>query len=78
MSLKRGLLLIVALCWILPITMILIYFGYTISNNVQGRIEDTITASVETALVQTIDKFEGAMDASRAVSYDEVIENAYE
>jgi len=78
LSLKRGLMAIIALCWILPIAGIVIYSGYTVSHNVQGRIEDTITASVDTAFMQTVDTLRGAMDASRGLSYDETIEKAYE
>jgi len=77
LSLKKGLLVIMALCWLLPIVGIIGYSGYSISHNVQGRIEDTITTSVDMAFMQTVDTLRGAMDASRALSYDETIENAY-
>ncbi len=77
LSLKKGLLVIMALCWLLPIMGIIGYSGYSISHNVQGRIEDTITTSVDMAFMQTVDTIRGAMDASRALSYDETIENAY-
>jgi len=77
LSLKWGLLAIMVFCWIVPITVILVYSGYSISNNVQGRIKDTITTSVDIAFQQTVDKFSSAMDASRASSYDETIDNAY-
>lgn len=77
LSLKWGLLAIMAFCWIVPITVILVYSGYSISNNVQDRIKDTITTSVDIAFQQTVDKFSSAMDASRASSYDETIDNAY-
>ncbi len=77
LSLKRGLLIIMTLCWVIPIGVILIYSWYSISHNVQGRIEDTIVTSVDTAFQQTLASYEDAMDASRAVSYDDAIENAY-
>lgn len=78
LSLKWGLLAIMALCWIVPFAVILVYSGYSISNNVQDRIKDTVTTSVTIAFRQTVDKFSGAMAASRASSYDEKIDNAYE
>ena len=77
LSLKWGLLAIMALCWIVPFAVILVYSGYSISNNVQDRIKDTVTTSVNIAFRQTVDKFSSAMAASRASSYDEKIDNAY-
>ncbi|MFA9379730.1 MAG: sensor histidine kinase [Acetanaerobacterium sp.] len=66
-----------ALCWAVPIAVIMIYSSYTISNNVQGRIRDTIITSVNSAFQQTEDKLSSVMDESRASSYDETIGNAY-
>ena len=77
LSLKWGLLAIMALCWIVPFTIILVYSGYSISNNVQDRIKDTVTTSVNIAFQQTVDKFSGAMASSRASSYDDMIDIAY-
>lgn len=78
LSLKWGLIAIMALCWIVPIVVILFYSGYTITNNVQERIRDTITASVKIAFQHTVDRLDNAMDASRASTYNENIRNAYE
>lgn len=78
LSLKWGLLAIMAFCWIVPLVLIIAYSGYSISNNVQERIRDTITTSVNIAFRQTVDRFGSAMDASRASSYDNTIENAYD
>ncbi len=78
LSLKWGLLAIMALCWIVPFAVILVYSGYSISNNVQDRVKDTVTTSVNIAFRQTVDKFSSAMTASRASSYDEKIDSAYE
>lgn len=78
LSLKWGLLAIMALCWIVPIAVILLYSSYTISTNVQGRIRDTISNSVSNAFQQTEDNLSRAMDKSRASSYDDTIRDAYE
>jgi sensor histidine kinase YesM/uncharacterized protein YjdB len=78
LSLKWGLIAIMALCWVVPVAVILFYSSYTISNNVQGRIRDTIVASVDSAFQQTEDKFLSIMDKSRASSYDDTIQNAYD
>ena len=77
LSLKRGLLIIMTLCWVIPIGVVLAYSGYSISHNVQGRIEDTIGTSVDTAFSQTVMQLESAMEASRTASYDDTIKNAY-
>lgn len=77
MSLRWGLLAIMALCWIVPVVVILLFSSYSITNNLQGHIKDTITTSVDIAFQQTQDKISGAMDASRASSYDDTIYNAY-
>jgi len=77
LSLKWGLIAIMALCWVVPIAVILVYSSYTISNNVQGRIRDTIETSVDSAFQQTEDRFNSIMDKSRASSYDDTIRNAY-
>ena len=76
-SLKWGLVAIMAICWIVPISVILFYSSYTITNNVQERIRDTITTSVDIAFAQTRDNIDSAMDASRKCSYDETISDAY-
>lgn len=78
LSLKWGLIVIMALCWVVPVAVILAYSSHTISTNVQGRIRDTIAASVDSAFQQTQDKFASVMDKSRASSYDDTIRNAYE
>ena len=68
LSLKWGLLAIMALCWVVPIAVILIYSSHTISNNVQGRIRDTIVTSVDSAFQQTEERFASIMEKSRASS----------
>lgn len=77
LSLKWGLLAIMALCWIVPIAVIFLYSSYAISNNVQERIQDTITTSVDIAFQDIKNKLGSAMDASRASSYDNTIKYAY-
>ncbi len=77
LSLKWGLLAIMALCWIVPIAVIFFYSSYAISNNVQERIQDTITTSVDIAFQEIKGNLNSAMDASRDSSYDNTIKNAY-
>lgn len=76
-SLKWGLMVIMAICWILPISLIALYSRYTIKNNVHEQIRDTIVTSVEQAFSGTNANLDRAMAASRASSYDGTIYNAY-
>ncbi len=76
-SLKWGLVAIMAICWIVPISVILAYSSYTITNNVQERIRDTVTTSVDIAFQQTQANIEQAMDASRESSYNDTVNAAY-
>jgi two-component system sensor histidine kinase YesM len=76
-SLKWGLVAIMAICWVVPITVILLYSSYTLANNVQDRIRDTIATSVNIAFQRTQDNINGAMAASRESSYNDTISDAY-
>ena len=76
-SLKWGLVAIMAICWVVPITAILLYSSYTLNNNVQDRLRDTIATSVNIAFQQTQDNISGAMAASRESSYNDTINDAY-
>ncbi len=76
-SLKWGLIAIMAICWIVPISVILLYSSSAISNNVQERIRDTVATSVDNAFDQTRDNIERAMSSSRASSYNDILSDAY-
>lgn len=75
--LKWGLVAVMAICWVVPITVILLYSSYTLANNVQDRIRDTIATSVSIAFQRTQDNISGAMAASRESSYNDTISDAY-
>jgi two-component system sensor histidine kinase YesM len=76
-SLKWGLIAIMAFCWLVPVIVILLYSSYSISNNVRERIRDTVVTSVGIAIQSVESQLDGAMDASRAPSYDDTVKNAY-
>lgn len=76
-SLKHGLIALVGVCWVLPVLLILLLSGYFIRKNLQSRIEDTIATSVDNALALTEDNVDSALAASRAASYDNVIQRAW-
>lgn len=76
-SLKWSLLIIIAICWLVPFSVILLYARDSLSNTVREKMESTITNSVENAVSHTKEQLESAMDASRASTYDDTIKTAY-
>ena len=76
-SLKHGLIALIGVCWVLPVMLILTLSGYFIRNNLQSRIDDTIETSVTNALNMTKASIDSALAASRAASYDNVIQRAW-
>jgi len=76
-SLKRGLIALIAMCWVLPVLLILTLTGYFIRNNLQIRIDETIETSVTNAIDLTKASIDSALAASRAASYDNVIQRAW-
>lgn len=76
-SLKRGLIALIAVCWVLPVLLILTLTGYFIRNNLQIRIDETIETSVTNAIDLTKANVDSALAASRAASYDNVIQRAW-
>ncbi|MDD4682803.1 MAG: histidine kinase [Eubacteriales bacterium] len=77
LSLQWLLVGIVLLCWVVPFAVVLGYSGYTMANNVQSRIENTIDNSAKVAFEQAYDRLEQAMDSSRAPTYDGAIRSAW-
>ena len=76
-SLKHGLIALIGVCWVLPVLLILALSGYFIRNNLQSRIDDTIETSVTSAMNMTEASIDSALAASRAASYDNVIQRAW-
>ena len=76
-SLKHGLIALIIVCWVLPVLLILTLTGYFIRNNLQIRIDETIETSVTNALNMTRANIDSALAASRAASYDNVIQRAW-
>ena len=76
-SLKHGIIALIAVCWVLPVLLILALSGYFIRNNLQSRIDDTIETSVTNAMNMTKASIDSALAASRAASYDNVIQRAW-
>jgi two-component system sensor histidine kinase YesM len=76
-SLKHGLIGLIIVCWVLPVLLILTLTSYFIRNNLQIRIDETIETSVTNAIDMTKANIDSALAASRAASYDNVIQRAW-
>jgi hypothetical protein len=74
---QARLIALIGVCWVLPVMLILALSGYFIRNNLQSRIDDTIDTSVTNALNLTRASVDSALSASRAASYDNVIQRAW-
>ncbi|HOR12600.1 MAG TPA: histidine kinase [Clostridia bacterium] len=76
-SLKWGLVLIMAACWLVPISAILLFSGQALSKSVKQRLSDTIKTSADIVFEQTLQRLEYIMAASRKSSYSSAISSAY-
>ena len=77
-SLRAWLIGILIICWLLPMAAVIAVSGYFISGSFRERIKDTVATSVENALSQSESRLSAAMDASRALSYDNTVRAAWE
>ena len=76
-SLKWGLTAVMAACWVIPIVTIVIVAGVLLNRNYEQSLCESITASVGHAMEQTTLQLDNAMEASKAVSYNGEIREAY-
>ena len=76
-SLKWRLVIIVLLCWVLPVILILGVVGAYSYSQVKRQIADTITVSAQNAANMVKSGMENALSDSRAASYDPTIRTAY-
>jgi two-component system sensor histidine kinase YesM len=76
-SLKWGLICIIVVCWILPISIISVVTGYYITHNINDQIAGTITSSANNSLRIAVNRMDSAISSSRYASYNPTIRNAY-
>ena len=76
-SLKWGLSLAVALCWLLPIAIVVSVSGYLLSNNYERQIRHNVEAGTRRAMEQVELRVDSAIEASKAASYEGEIQDAY-
>lgn len=75
--LKRGMYLMIAVCWIVPLLTVLAISSSMTETSTRTRVEDTIRSSAFHCGSILEEHFAEAMEDSRAVSYDGIIWDAY-
>ncbi|MBR1780971.1 MAG: sensor histidine kinase [Oscillospiraceae bacterium] len=76
-SLRTGLVATIISCWVLPIIIIVILAGVLLDANYEHSVRQELSAESENALEQLEMRFHAAFEASKSVSYDGVVRNAY-
>ncbi len=77
LSLKWGLMAVMVACWVIPIVAIVAVAGMLLNHNYEQSLRESVSASVDHAMEQTTLRLSDAMEASKAVSYNGEIREAY-
>lgn len=76
-SLRRGLLTVIVICWLVPLVIVVGLAGWLLENSYQASAQQEIETGAENALQQVQMQLENAIRDSKAVSYDGIIRSAY-
>lgn len=76
-SLRLWLVIIIVLCWAMPIILVGGVMSYYITHNITDQIIRSVNASVENAVDLSAAQIDSAVMASRYVSYNTTIRDAY-
>lgn len=77
-SLKSGLLAMILACWLVPIVIVLTVAGAFFERTYSQTIEQEIDFSAQKAMEQVQSRLEETIAASKSVSYDGLIRQAYQ
>ena len=78
MSLRRQMVVIILVCWLLPVLMAVFIMGwYLISSLGQGA-KQSLSEQFQVNLQMCADRVDSAVEASRLASYDSSIKDAWE
>jgi Putative regulator of cell autolysis len=77
LSLKWELLKVFIICWLLPIVLVLIVLLWYVGGAVNSRAQDTMRSQLDVNLEMCSERLDGAIQASRMLSYDPTIKEAY-
>lgn len=77
MSLRRQMVLIIVLCWLLPVLMVVSIMGWYLINSVGRGGKQSMSGQFQVNLQMCADRVNSAVEASRLASYDPTIKNAW-
>ncbi len=72
-SLKWGLILLVILCWIVPVSIFSAATGYFITQNIGEQIDRTVDLSTTNSVKTAVSQIDAAANSSRYASYNPTI-----
>lgn len=76
-SLKRRLLALVIICWVVPVTIISLFFGLYYRKNIVDKTETVLKDSLINHTTFYSQKIDEAIALSKKISYDLIIEKAW-
>lgn len=76
-SLKWGLMTVMVACWVIPIVTIVLVAGILLNHSYERNLRESVSANVDHAMEQTALRLSGALEASKAVSYNGEVRDAY-
>lgn len=76
-SLRRQTLLIVLICWLIPVVMLLTMMIWYLSGAVGRRAEESYSGQLDVHLRMCAERLNSAVEASRLASYDTTIREAW-
>ena len=76
-SLRRQIVLIVLLCWLIPVVMLLTMMVWYLGGAVGHRAEEDLSRQLQVHLQMCADRLDSAVEASRLASYDTTIREAW-
>lgn len=77
LSLRRQMMLVILLCWLLPVLMVLSVVGGHLSDTVGTGAKKSLSGQFELHLQVCADRVNSAVEASRLASYDPTIRDAW-
>ena len=77
LSMRRGLIMVIVTCWLVPIVAIVTLSGVMLGSSYQQYVQQELDISAANALHLVEMRMEEAIRDSKAVSYDGVVRDAY-
>ena len=77
-SLKWGLILLIIICWIVPVSIFSAATGYFITQNINEQIDRTVNLSTNNSVKMAVSQIDAAANSSRYASYNSTIANSWQ